>query len=180
MTIDTQNLEDIIRDYLLDEGILRKRINNENLEFGFQFEFPPFREGSRKKGQNMVVFKPENKDIIIISIATQISPPHVKALEKGKDRKMRFFVELKKLLLLRNLFFRLDVNNYRYEMSDQIFISKEESISKNKFFDKIRKVFNIQAYSNLLLMEFCSGKIMQEDFEDSEKFQSGPGFSLYT
>jgi len=180
MTMSNQNFEEIIRDYLIDEGILRKRIDNKSLEFGFQFVFPPFTEGSGKKGQNMVVFQPKNKDLIVISIATQISPPHVEALEKGKERKIRFFVELKKLLLLRNLFFRLDIDNYRYEISDQIFISEDESISKNQLFDTIRKVFNIQAYSNLLLMEFCSGKIKQEDFEDTEKFQSGPGFSLYS
>ncbi|MBD3213288.1 MAG: DUF2299 domain-containing protein [Candidatus Lokiarchaeota archaeon] len=180
MTANAQHLEEIIRDYLLDEGILRKRIDNENLEFGYQFEFPPFTEGGNKRGQNMVVYQPKKKDLIIISIATQISPPHVEALESVDGRKIRFFVELKKLLLLRNLFFRLDIDNYRYEISDQMFITDDEPISKNHFFQTVRKVFNIQAYSNLLLMEFCSGKIQQEDFENTEKFQSGPGFSLYT
>ena len=180
MTNDAQNLETLIREYLLDEGLLRKRIEDENLEFGYQFVFPPVKEGSGQKVQNLVVYQPKKKDLIIISIGTQISKPHIEALEEGKERKIRFFVELKKLLLFKDLYFRFDINNYRYEISDQIFFSKDKLLSKNEFFDSVRKVFNIQAYSNLLLLEFCSGKINQEDFEKTEKFEPGPGFSLYS
>jgi hypothetical protein len=169
------NVKEHIRNYLLDEEILRKRIKSENVEFGFQFVFPP---GEHKRVQSMNVFQPENKDLIIISIGTQISPHHVDALE-SQGTQMQFFKELRKVLHLKNLFFFLDSKNYRYEISEQVFFD-ESIISKNEFFRIVRNVFNIQAYSNLLLLDFCSGDIEPDDVGDAGGLDSKSNFSLYT
>ena len=174
MTIKENDIKNQIREYLIDEGILRTKIpdSEDKIEFGFRFVFPP-----GPKGHHMVVFKPKNKDLIIINAGTQISPPHVEALNSlGEQKKFKFFMELRKLFLLRNVFFRIDIKNYRYEVNDQFFLKPDYKISKDKFFSTVRKVFNCTAYSNILLNEFChpdeAGK-----FKD---FDSESDFTLYS
>jgi len=87
-------------------------------------------------------------------------------------------MDLKKFLLLKDLFFRIDMQNYRYEISDQIFVDPDNMITKNEFFNSIQKIFNSAVYSNILLGEYCSGVIKPEDFDKSKN--TGLGFSLYS
>jgi hypothetical protein len=169
-------IKDLIQEYLLEEGLIRKKIVDSKIEFGFQFVFPPGQES-----HIMAVFKPKEKDLIIISSGTQISEHHITALNALKDnRKMLFFIDLRKYFLLKNMFFRIDIQNYRYEISDQRFIERENpNISKNTFFKSIRNVFNCAVYSNILLGQYCSEEIKDEDFYKSKDF-TGAGFSLYS
>ncbi|MHA2006449.1 MAG: DUF2299 family protein [Promethearchaeota archaeon] len=171
-----------IQEYLLDEGLLRKKISDDKLEFGFQFIFPPGNDPTgRPIGRNMVVIKPKKKNLIVIILGTQIANPHIDALNSLKeDRKMQFYWELRKFFLIKDLFYRIDINNYRYEISDQIFLKNDGSVSKNNFFKSIRRVFDASAYSNIILGEYCSGKIRPEDFIKSKDFAGGSDFSLYS
>jgi len=166
----------LIREYLLDEGILREKIKDPKIEFGFKFIFPP---GPMNK--IMFVIKPKNKDLIVITIGTQISDPHINALNSLADeKKMQFFMDLRKSFLLKDVYFRINIENHRYEISDQIFFKEDGRISKNSFFTSIRKVFNSDAYSNLILDEYCTGKIKLEDFMKQKEYSSGTDFSLYS
>lgn len=168
-------IKSLIRDYLLEEGLLRKKIKDPKLDFGFQFTFPP-----GPGGHVMAVFKPKNKDLIIVSSGTQISDQHINALNLLKnDRKLHYFMDLRKFFLLKDVFFRIDVNHYRYEISDQKFLNEDGTISKNSIFKSIRKVFNCAAYSNIILAQYCSGKIKEEDFDKSKDFTESD-FSLYS
>ena len=178
MAIKESKIKHLIREYLLDEGLLRKKIpdNEQKLEFGFQFSFPP---GPR--GHAMLVFKPKNKAMLFISLGTQISPPHIKALNSLEDnKKMEYFMELRKLYLLKDVFYRIDIQNHRYEISDQIFLDLDGLVSKKEFYDSVRKVFNCAALSNIILGEYCAGKIKPEDFAKTKEFSSGSDFSLYS
>jgi len=172
-------IETTIREYLLEEGLLRKKIQDSKLEFGFQFVFP-----LGQGGHIMAVFKPKVKDLIIVSSGTQISEQHINALNLLKDnKKLHYFMDLRKFFLLKDVFFRIDVNKFRYEISDQKFLKKNGIVSKNSFFKTIRKVFNCAAYSNIILAQYCSGKIQEEDFDksfDKSKDFSGSDFSLYS
>ncbi|TFF97505.1 MAG: DUF2299 domain-containing protein [Promethearchaeota archaeon] len=173
---EESKIEHLIREYLLDEGILRERLKDPKIEFGFQFAFPP-----GKISKIMFVIKPKKKDLIIITIGTQISDPHINALNSlTKNKKMQFFIELRKSFLLKDVYFRINIQNYRYEISDQIFLKQDGTISKNSFFKSIRKVFNSAAYSNIILEEYCSEKIKPEDFTKTKEFTSGTDFSLYS
>ncbi len=89
-------------------------------------------------------------------------------------------MELRKFFLLKDVYFRISIDQYRYEISDQVFLKKDGSISKNVFFNSIRKVFNSAAYSNIILEEYCSEKIKPEDFTKAKEFTSGTDFSLYS
>ncbi len=168
-------IESTIRDYLLEEGLLRKKIKDPKLDFGFQFAFPP-----GQGGHIMAVFKPKDKNLIIVSSGTQISDQHINALNLLKNnKKLHYFMDLRKFFLLKDVFFRIDVNHYRYEISDQKFLKEDRIISKNSLFKSIRKVFNCAAYSNIILAQYCSGKIKEEDFDKSKDF-SESDFSLYS
>ncbi|MFX1275009.1 MAG: DUF2299 family protein [Promethearchaeota archaeon] len=164
------NIKELIQEYLLDEGILREKLSNPKLEFGFLIAFPP----GLNTGNKLNVFMPKNKDFIIISIGTQISQEHANSLNSIGEKKMHFFMSLRKLFLSKNVYFRIDAQNNRFEISDQIFLKKNGSISKNSLYKGIRKVFNTAMYANTILQEYCMGKVSQDDFT------SGSDFSLYT
>ncbi|NHJ25470.1 MAG: DUF2299 domain-containing protein [Candidatus Lokiarchaeota archaeon] len=169
-------IKKLIQEYLLDEGLLRTKLpdTEHKLEFGFQFVFPP-----GPVSQKMVVFKPKNKDIIIISNPIQIAPQHVEALNSLEPtKKLSFFMELRKFFLAKDVFYRIDTQNNRYEITDQIFLKKDGTISKNSFYKSIRKVFTCSAFSNIILNECCYGKVKSEDASKSDDFTSN--FSLYS
>ena len=182
MSSKENNIKRLIQDYLLDEGLLRGKISDPKLDFGLQFVFPPGKDPlGRQIGRNMVVIGPKNKDIIIVSLGIQLSEPHIKALNNlDNKKKLRFFMELRKSFLLKDVFYRIDIKKHRYEISDQTFLNKDGYISKNSFFKSVRKVFNCAAYSNIILGEYCAGKIKPEDFLKSKEFTSNSDFSLYS
>ncbi|MFW9951278.1 MAG: DUF2299 family protein [Candidatus Thorarchaeota archaeon] len=169
-------IKELIQEYLLDEGLLRNKLpdTESKLEFGFQFVFPP-----GPVSQKMVVLKPKAKDLIIISNPIQIAPQHIEALNSiDPNKKVQFFMELRKFFLAKDVFYRIDNQNNRYEITDQIFLKKDGTISKNSFFNSIRKVFTCSAFSNIILNEFCYGKAKVEDDSKSDEFTSN--FSLYS
>ena len=116
MSKEKNNIKQLIQDYLLDEGLLRQKLpdDQKKLDFGFQFIFPPG-AGPAPIAQKMVVFKPKNKDLIVISNSIQIAPQQVEALNAlEQDKKMQFFMELRKFFLIKDVFFRIDSQNNRY------------------------------------------------------------------
>ncbi len=181
MSTKESKIKVLVREYLLDEGLLRNKMDVPKLEFGFQFAYPPGNDPTgRPIGKIMIIIKPKKKDLLIISIGTQISPGHVNALNSLKpDKKMAFFMDLRKFFLLKDVFFRIDIQNHRYEISDQIFLPKSNFISKNKMFKSIRRVFNSMAYSNMILGEYCAGKVKFDEIDKAKDFSSSD-FSLYS
>ncbi|MFX1567865.1 MAG: DUF2299 family protein [Promethearchaeota archaeon] len=182
MTDKESEIKQLIQDYLLDEGLLRGKISDPKLDFGFQFIFPPGKDPlGRPVGRNMVVFLPKNKNLIIVSLGVQISEPHVNALNSLENvKQMNFFMDLRKSFLLKDVFYRIDIKNHRFEIIDQRFLNKNELISKNSFFNMIRKVFNCAVYSNIILGEYCAGKIRPEDIMKTKDFTPDSDFSLYS
>jgi hypothetical protein len=173
MSMKKINIKELIQEYLLDEGLLREKLPdpNSSLDFGYAFSFP-----SSQKVQNMSVLKPKNKDFIVIIIRTQLSKQHITALNSLKDNKKKlFFEDLRKFFIIKEVSFRIDPQNYRYEISNQIFLKKDGSISKNSFFKNIKQLFYCFMYGNLTLNNYCSGKI-----KPSTEPASGFDFSLYT
>lgn len=173
MSIKKSKIENLIQEYLLEDGLLRERLPDpkSNLDFGFTFTFPP-----GPKNQKMSIFKPRNKNFIIIVIRIQISKPQIDSLNSLKDnKKMQFFVDLRKFLLIKEVFFRIDIPNYIFEISDQLYLNQDGIVSKDSFFKTIRKIFYCFEYSSIILGEYCSGK---EDL--SKKFGSEFDLSLYS
>jgi hypothetical protein len=178
---DNNKIKYVILEYLSDENLQPNKIPDEKLDFGFQFIFPPGKDPlGRPIGKAMVVFKPKNKELLILSIGTQISPIHVNALNSlEQNKKNQFFMDVRKHFLMKDVLYRIDLKNYRYEITEQIFTSKTKIISKDSFYKRVRRVFNAMVYSNMILAEYCEGKITPEELEKARDF-SGSDYSLYS
>ncbi len=182
MSKNESKIKSLVQDYLLDEGLLRNKIPDPKVDFGFQFTFPPGKDPiGRPIGKKMLVYKPKEKNILVISVGTQISQPHINALNSlDETKKVNFFMDLRKHFLMKDVLYRIDIQNYRYEIIDQYFLPKSEDISKDMFFKGVRKVFNCMAYSNIILGEYCAGKVKLEDISKSKEFSTGSDFTLYS
>ena len=171
MSAKKSKIENLIRDYLLDEGILREKLAGSNYDFGFTFEFP-----QGPQSQKMSVFKLKNKNCIYIAIRIQFSEKHAKLFNSLKDnQRFQIFHNLRKFFLIKEVYFKIDIKNFIYEIIEQIFLDKEGDISRNTFFKGIQKIFYCFLFSNLLLREYCSGKEIS-----STKFGPDFDFSLYS
>ena len=171
MSVKENLTKRIIRKYLSDEDLLTKEVSDPRFEFGFQFGYPP-----SSKAYPMSVVKPKKKDFVVISIGIQMSNQRINALNSLKDNKKQdFFTYLKKFFIVKNVFFGIDAQNFRYEISEQIFLNENGKVSKNSLFKAIRTIFNCAAFSNIIFEQYCSGKVTEE-FTGLE----GKDFSLYT
>lgn len=161
------NLENLIREYLSDEGILEEELQGSDFEFGFIISFPP---GPKK--QNMSIYKPKNKNCMYITIRTQISEKYTKPLSSLKgNRTFQFFNDIRKYFLIKQVYFRIDPQNFKFEIHEQMYPDRDEFIPKDTLFKGIQKVFYCYVFSHILLEEYCSGKDIS-----SSKF--GPEFDL--
>ncbi|KKL98051.1 hypothetical protein LCGC14_1828310, partial [marine sediment metagenome] len=94
-----------------------------------------------------------------ISRGIKMAEQHTEAFNTmAEGSKQRFFKDLVKVFLLHQVFFNFDLNNNRYNVSDVIFLDKNKFVSKNVFFNSIRKVFGCSEYSIFELQDFCSGE----------------------
>jgi len=169
----TSKIKNLIQDYLLEEGFLQGKIPNNNLklDFGFFFSFPPGPMGKR-----MSVFKLKEKNFIIISINTQISKKQVNILNSLENQKKnQFFSDLRKFFIIKEVYFKIDTNNFIYEIDDHIFFDEYGIIPKNLFFNVVRKIYYCFFFANLILSEYCSGK----EISSKENF-SQLDFSIYS
>ena len=154
MSFNISKIENLIRDYLLEEGILKEKLDSENFDFGFIFSFPP-----GPKSQNMSIYKPKNSNNIFITIRFQLSEEKVRILNSLKeDQKIRLLNEIRKHFLIKEIYFSIDNQKMIIEIYEQIFPQKEKLISKDSLFKRIRKVFYCFIFSNIMIEEYCRGK----------------------
>ena len=154
MPSDKNVVENLIHEYLLEEGILKDRIDSAKFDFGFIISFPP-----GAKSQSLSIYKPKNMNGIFITIRFQISKEKAKILNSlNNNKKHQFFNDLRKYLLIKEVFFKIDFQNLIVEIHEQIYPSNEGFISKNSLFKLIQKVFYCYVFSNLLLEEYHKEK----------------------
>jgi hypothetical protein len=150
MPINTKKVEDVVRNYLSEEGLLKDKIVSDNFDFGFVISFPP---GPRS--HNLSIYKPKKMNSIFITIRFQISQEKARNLNSLKlNKKQQFLSDLKKNLLFREVLFKIDLQNLIIEIHEQIYPDKEGYISKNSLFKLIQKVFYCYLSSDLLLEEY--------------------------
>ncbi len=147
-------VEDLLHDYLLEEGILKDKIDSTKFDFGFIISFPP-----GPKSQNLSVYKPKNRDSIFITIRFQISQKKAELLKSlKKNKQYQFFNDLRKYFLIREVLYKINLQNLIIEIHEQIFPDKEGYISKNLLFKLIQKVFYCYLSSYLIMDEYLKGK----------------------
>ncbi len=159
-------LRDMIKEYLSDAE-LKETLHDPKLELGFRFMFPPGKNPQgRPIGRPFTVVKVKNKNVLELSSLINISPDHTEkldAMEKGSKEK--FFKTLIKTFFLKEVFFNIDQSHNRYMIIDNIFLSSGEIITKNTFYNSIRKVLGCVLYSIAELQDFCAGEFDISDLK---------------
>lgn len=151
----SKKAEELLVRYLKEENLLRKKISNPKIEFGYVFGFPP-----GQKQQSMQVVHLKESDYIVISLGIQIPDVFTQALRAIEpQKKNQFYLDIRKFLLAHNFLFRFELALNRYNISDQLFFKEGGNISKDKFFKSVRKIYNAFQYCTLLLEEYCMDKV---------------------
>ena len=171
MSMNSTKIENLIKDYLLEEGILKEKIANPNFDFGFIISYPP-----GPKSQNMTVYKPKNKNSIYITIRIQFLEDHIKALNSLDDNKrFQFYNDMRKYFLSREVFFAMDLQKSIFEIYKIIYLDPDGKISKDTLYKRIQRIFYCYVVSNLILEEHCFSKE-----SPPRKLGSDFNFSLYS
>ena len=143
--------KNLIRNYLTDEGILIEEIKDAKFKFEYKFTYPP-----SAKGQKITIVRLQEKDYILIFSGVQIPDQFIKIITKFKDaKKYQLFNDLKKIFILKDYFYKIDIPKYRFEISDQLFFKTNGYISKNTLFQGLRKLYSCIVYSKIVIEEYC-------------------------
>lgn len=156
--MNESKLKQVIRNYL-SNAELKETLHDPKLDLGFRFVFPKGTNPQGKPiGRPFTVIKVKNKNILEITSPVPLSPEHIKKLgSTEKQAKNKFVRNLVKQFVLKEVFFQFDLSHNRYAVIDNIFLDKNRVISRNTFYNSVRKVLGCVIYSILELQDFCSG-----------------------
>ena len=133
------NTEEKIQNWLVDEGMFREKVADENTDFHFIIEFP--------KDNIMDVVKPKGKDSIVIGCATKVAPEHLNLMNESKDSKKReFILDLNMGLNKFLVDFELQVNQnilQQFIVTENIF---DDGLTKDFFIRSVKKVFKAKLH----------------------------------
>ena len=167
MSSKETKIKTLIREYLLDEGILRENIKDPRIEFGFKFDYPPGKIPSGKPiGKPFTVVVPKKKDRLDISINIGIAPNIIKILE---SRKNELFNDLKKLFLSMHVMFNINVKNYIFNLIDIIYLDDNNLVSKNTFYKSVRLLHDAAIHSFIIIGEYAKREHDGLDFVFPDK-----------
>lgn len=128
--------EDIVKNWIVDEGIFREKKVDDNSDFHFIVEFP--------KDNIMDVVKPKGKDFLVIACATQVSPQHLELMSNSSPKEKSKFLlklnmEINRFLVDTQLAVDQSSNLLQqYVITYQIF---DDGLTKNSLFDALKRVF---------------------------------------
>lgn len=160
----SKKAEELLVRYLDEEDLLTKKVSDTKIEFGYIFKFPP---GQQR--QSMQVINPMKSDYVVISLGIQIPDVFIQALNAIEpNKKIQFYIDVRKFLFEQNFLFRFELALNRFHISDQIYFKEGGTISKDKFFKSVRKIYNASQYCTLLLEEYCMDKIDKKYLEPSD------------
>ena len=153
-------LEEDIQNWLLEEGMLREKKEDENADFHFVIEFP--------KDNILDVVQPKGKDCIVIGCATQVAPQHLELMTSASEKTKRDFllntqIDINKFLVD----FELNINQnllQQYIITDTIYI---DGLSKHEFIKSIKRVFKAKIHC-VWLIEKTFGSINQQSAPSNE------------
>lgn len=154
--------ETTIKQWLLDEDILREMKYDENADYHFIVEFP--------KDNIMDIVKPKGKDCIIVACATQVSPEH-KNLMIPTDTKTKkdFILELNMALNSFLVDYELQINQdilQQFIITDQIF---EDGLTKDAFIRTMKRVFKSKLQC-IWLIDKCFGRLPPRPSNENDMF----------
>ena len=157
-------IEETVKDWLIDEGFLREKKYDENADFHFIVEFP--------KDNVMDVVKPKGKDSIVVACATQVAPEHINLMSQAEAKTQKNFIRDLNMGLNRFLvYYELQVNQnllQQFIITDQIF---EDGLTKNEFYKTLKKVFKSKLHCIWLIdKKFGSVKPQEKPSNENSMF----------
>jgi hypothetical protein len=128
------NLEEIVKQWLTEEDLLREVKYDENADFHYIIEFP--------KDNIMDVVKPKDKDCIVAACATQVAPQHLDLMRRADNATQKSFIlELNFGLNSFLVDYELQVSQdilQQFVITDQIF---EDGLTKNELIKTLKRIF---------------------------------------
>lgn len=155
--------EDVIKNWIVDEGIFREKKVDENSDFHFIVEFP--------NDNIMDVVRPKGKDFIIIACATQVSPQHLELMNNSDQKEKSKFLlklnmEVNRFLVDCQLAVDQSTNLLQqYVITYQIF---DDGLTKNYLYDSLKRVFKAKIQC-VWLIEKTFGTINESIQEPSNE-----------
>lgn len=152
--------ENIIQNWLLEEGALREKKDDENADFHFIIETP--------KDNIMDVVKPKGKDCIVIGCATQVSPEHGNLMVSADAKKQKdFILDLNMGLNQFLVDFELQINQNILQQFIVTDITFEDAMTKDNLFKSIKRVFKAKLHC-IWLIEKTFGSPADQSLQSNE------------
>ena len=133
------DIEENVKNWLIDEGMFREKKVDENSDFHYIIEFP--------KDNIMDVVKPKGKDCVVIGCATQVAPQHTDLMVASTPENRRdFLLDLQFGINSYFVDFELQMNQdilQQFIITDNIF---EDGLTKNEFIRTIKRVFKAKIH----------------------------------
>lgn len=148
---DNMDIEENIRNWLMEEDSLLEKKFDENSDFHYIIEFP--------KENIMDVVKPRGKDCIIIACATQVAQEHLNLMISSTPENRRdFILDLQFGINSFLVDFDLNINQdllQQFVVTDTIF---EDGLTKNELIKTLKRVFKAKLHC-IFLIDKKFGKI---------------------
>lgn len=154
-------IEEDIQNFLIDEGLFKQKIQDENANFHFIIEYP--------QNNAMDLIQPKGKDDLIIGCATEISKEQIPMIESAKENVKKDFlweirIGINNFLLDFELYHPNDVLE-KFIISDQIFT---DGLTKDRFMTVLKTIFKAKLYCIWMLDKTFSGTYTQNSSEYSK------------
>lgn len=160
------NLKNTIREYLLEDCTIKDEIYNENVDFIFVIEYPIGNDNiGNPIGKPFAILKLKGKGYININSSIIYGQKFGTKLENSEQSVRNLFKRnLNSIFLNHNLLFRFNLQKNRYTIVERIYLDKNGfTISKNDFYQYLRKVLNAHILSTYLLDGFSAGTPNADD-----------------
>ncbi len=134
-------MKEIVKGWLIEEGILKAEVPDENAEWHFLVEFP---QNSKQMND---ILKLRGRDVVIVVSGVVLSEEHYKALHSLPIEKKRALIHKWKIdLLFRNAEFRMIPNAENIKQIEfQVPIYLEE-LTKPELMRALREIFKCKLY----------------------------------
>ena len=169
MSESNKKLKTLIRQYILEiGGLLQEEPKNPQFEYAFKFLYP------NKRGVDILVVKPKNKNHIEISKGTILSKQHKSRFDAlDKKNKISFIRQLQRTITHDKFQFQVVSNPERFlfVIIDKVFIKK--SLLINTFYKSVQNVFSCSLGCVLFIQEYFKEDVKLEDLSTRKDVNSG-------
>lgn len=160
------SMEQIIQNWLVEEGMIKEKANDPNANYHFVVNYPD--------NNNMDIVQPKGKkDMIVIGCGTQVAPEHIQLMRNASDsKKEKFLWELR--FGLNNFVLDFQINVDKNKILNQFIISDNlfyDGITKNNLIKTIYKIFKAKLYC-VWLIEKTFGNADLSNFDSTDNLDS--------